>query len=360
MAKKMKKTKKSSSRRGTNKKDEVVEEEEEGVERLTLEAIDAISSEEDSDADNDNEDDEWNAEARALRQAIADGAFDKLIKKNEQPLDEEEEEEEISSDEENNETNEEEQKEDGNDSSSEDEEDKLATRNNNSHKALVSVTEMLLSEKRKMPWAEKFDVVAKDDLPFQENKLIVHDDLKREYAFYNMAVDAVTVARSLCEESSIPFSRPDDFFAEMVKTDDHMAKVKDRLIFETKKMDAFQQRKQNKEFKLHEKEKRAHKLAEKSKQKRLMLEKVEGYKKSHRGGTMDDDDDDQFMGHLDGNKKRQASDRKFGFGGKRGRFKQTDKKSLNDMSGFNPKGNFASGTKGKKRQGKRARDASRR
>lgn len=138
-----------------------------------------------------------------------------------------------------------------------------------------------------------------------------------------------------------------------------MAKVKDRLIFETKKMDAFQQRKQNKEFKLHEKEKRAHKIAEKSKQKRLMLEKVEGYKKSHRGGAMQDEDDDQFMGHLEGNKKRQASDRKYGYGGKRGRFKQNDSKSLNDMSGFNPKGNFAGGAKGKKRQGKRARDASR-
>lgn len=140
-----------------------------------------------------------------------------------------------------------------------------------------------------------------------------------------------------------------------------MAMVKDRLIFEGKKMDAFEQRKQNKEFKLHAKEKRAHKIAEKSQQKKNMLDKVEGYKNAHRGGgMMDDGDDEQFMDHLNGNKhKRERADKKYGFGGKRGRFKQNDSKTMNDMSSFNPKGNFTAGAKGKKRHRKRARDASR-
>ena len=64
--------------------------------------------------------------------------------------------------------------------------------------------------------------------------------------------------------------------------------------------------------------------------------------------------------------------KKYGFGGKRGRFKQNDQKTLNDMSGFKPRGSFAGGQKttfggkgkkgggggGAKRPGKRARDAS--
>jgi rRNA-processing protein EBP2 len=37
------------------------------------------------------------------------------------------------------------------------------------------------------------------------------------------------------------------------------------------------------------------------------------------------------------NKKRQAKDKKFGFGGPKRKLKQADSKSLNDFSAFNPK-----------------------
>lgn len=37
--------------------------------------------------------------------------------------------------------------------------------------------------------------------------------------------------------------RPDDYFAEMLKSDKHMAKVKDKLIVEKQRMQAFEQRK---------------------------------------------------------------------------------------------------------------------
>ena len=64
-------------------------------------------------------------------------------------------------------------------------------------------------------------------------------------------------------------------------------------------------------------------------------------------------------------RKRENADKKYGFGGKRGKFKKTDKRSLDDMSGYNPKGNFKGGMKKgatvssgkKKRAGKRARDS---
>ena len=32
-------------------------------------------------------------------------------------------------------------------------------------------------------------------------------------------------SRKLCRENGIPFNRPDDYFAEMLKSDDHMFKV---------------------------------------------------------------------------------------------------------------------------------------
>ena len=87
----------------------------------------------------------------------------------------------------------------------------------------------------------------------------------------------------------------------------------------------------------------------------------------NRGGALDDHADEEFM--KGPNKKRQLANRKYGFGGKTGRFKQNDRATLNDISGFNPRGNFGGmGTKksaksksgsGANRQGKRARDANR-
>ena len=156
---------------------------------------------------------------------------------------------------------------------------------------------------------------------------------------------------------------------------DHMAKIKDRLIFETKKIEAVAQRKSNKEQKLRAKESQANRLAEKAKRKREHFQEVEDWANSvakHRGGALRDDMDEQFLGGRNKkgpNKKRMAADRKFGFGGKRGRFKQNDQTSMNDTSGFNPRGNFAGGMKklsgagkggsGSNRQGKRVRDAKR-
>lgn len=159
-----------------------------------------------------------------------------------------------------------------------------------------------------------------------------------------------------------------------------MAKVKDRLIFENKKMEAVAQRKSNKEQKLRAKESHAHKLAEKAKRRKDHFKAVEDWAQSaaqNRGGRLSDRDDvDSFFNNRNNragggggvNKKRQHADKKYGFGGKRSRFKQTDPKALNDMSAYNRSGNFGGmGTKktgkggsgGANRKGKRARDASR-
>jgi rRNA-processing protein EBP2 len=166
-----------------------------------------------------------------------------------------------------------------------------------------------------------------------------------------------------------------------------MAKIKDRLIFETKKMEAVERRKSNKEQSVMAKERQAHRIAEKAKAKKAHMSAVEDWKKRSEqgrgplGGRVHDFDDDENqlrgMGVTGGsgpNKRRMAANKRYGFGGKRGRFKQNDAKTLNDMSGFNPRGSFAGGQKttatfgngkkkgggrgGAKRPGKRARDAS--
>lgn len=53
----------------------------------------------------------------------------------------------------------------------------------------------------------------------------VNDDLTRELAFYKQALEAAKEGRQKLLAEGIPFSRPADYFAEMVKDDEHMERV---------------------------------------------------------------------------------------------------------------------------------------
>jgi Eukaryotic rRNA processing protein EBP2 len=130
-------------------------------------------------------------------------------------------------DDEENESSDEEEESDDND----DRATRLSKKNHISSKALHVVTESLQARKREWPWAETFDVISSDPLPFDRKRVTdddgavehevvdIHDDLKREVAFYDIALAAVKKAREQCSAAQILFSRPEDFFAEMVKTD---------------------------------------------------------------------------------------------------------------------------------------------
>ena len=222
---------------------------------------------------------------------------------------------------------------------------------------------------RNLPWPETLDHISPASVTVPS-----HDDLKLELSFLRMASSAVSAGRSKFAEHGMPFGRPLTFFAEMLKSDAHMAKVKDRLLFESKKMSAFKQRKANKEMKGREKEARGNKRMRKDEEKRRGMEEVEAWKKDAermRGTGVDVDASHAGGGaHRGGDRnfRRENADKKYGHGGKRGKFKKADRKGLDDMSGYNPRGNFKGGMKGGatpsagggKRKGKRARDAAKR
>ena len=57
------------------------------------------------------------------------------------------------------------------------------------------------------------------------------DDLQRETLFYKQAQEAALVGLSRLKALGIPTKRPDDYFAQMAKSDDHMLKVNNLEIF---------------------------------------------------------------------------------------------------------------------------------
>lgn len=61
-------------------------------------------------------------------------------------------------------------------------------------------------------------------------------------SFCLQALAAAQNAIRRFEKAGTPWQRPPDYYAEMVKSDDHMAKVKQQLMHETQQMEAVEQR----------------------------------------------------------------------------------------------------------------------
>ncbi|TYZ59399.1 hypothetical protein PybrP1_001617 [[Pythium] brassicae (nom. inval.)] len=210
-----------------------------------------------------------------------------------------------------------------------------------------------------LAWVETLDTCA---FPLElEN---VHDDLKREVAFYNHSLASVRAARDRLQREGVAYKRPADYFAEMLKSDAHMAKVKDKLIYEQKKITAVEERKKSQAHRKVAKEVQADKLKQRAVQKKETLDAVKQWKKrknSDKNGLGDDKDDAQLESIVAANNSnkrkrgggdddasagaasskkprvnrvREAKDKKFGFGGKKRFAKRNDKASTNDMSQF--------------------------
>ncbi|KAK7392008.1 hypothetical protein VNO78_20434 [Psophocarpus tetragonolobus] len=97
----------------------------------------------------------------------------------------------------------------------------------------------------------------------QEQEVDVNDDLARELAFYTQALEGTRHAFEKLQSMGLPFLRPADYYAEMVKTDGHMEKVKGRLLAEKRKMEEADERRKAREAKKLAKEIQAQKFERK-------------------------------------------------------------------------------------------------
>lgn len=77
----------------------------------------------------------------------------------------------------------------------------------------------------------------------------VNDDIKREVAFYNNTRENVMQGMKILVQAQAPISRPDDFLAEMLKSDQHMMAVKSRFLKQQARIQTFEEKKQRMENK---------------------------------------------------------------------------------------------------------------
>ncbi|XP_062190381.1 probable rRNA-processing protein EBP2 homolog isoform X1 [Phragmites australis] len=228
--------------------------------------------------------------------------------------------------------------------------------------------EVILEKLEDIAWPENVNWVHKLTIEHdQGEKVDVNDDLARELAFYTQALDGTRQAFEKLQSMKVRFLRPTDYYAEMVKTDAHMHKIKGRLLSEKKKIEEAEERKKARESRKRAKEVQAEKNKERAKQKKEQIESVKKWRKQRQQGGFakgnDDVPDLNFEGEegfKQSNKKRpgvspgdrsgglakrgkegknrRSRDSKFGHGGRKGLKKQNTAETTNDFRGFNQMG----------------------
>ncbi|KAF9527502.1 eukaryotic rRNA processing protein EBP2-domain-containing protein [Crepidotus variabilis] len=215
----------------------------------------------------------------------------------------------------------------------------------------------------------------------------VDDDLNRELAFYKQALHGANAARALAAKHNFPFTRPADYFAEMVKSDAHMERIRIRLLNESSGIKKSEDKRKEREGKKFGKQVQIEKLKEREKSKKEMEERLKALKRKRKdvldGPKANDEEFDVAVEDAisdrpskrgkTGNGKsipRSVRDKKFGFGGPGRRAKQNTKSSTDDFDsskagrgkkgagGPKPKGG-GSGRHSSKRLGKSRRQATR-
>ncbi|KAM3504652.1 hypothetical protein MY10362_003430 [Beauveria mimosiformis] len=238
---------------------------------------------------------------------------------------------------------------------------------NNTSALLASLDRISIPTGKNVPFAAHQIIVSSTSTA--ESIPDVSDDLQRELAFYTQCLDAARQGRSKLLAEGVPFSRPKDYFAEMVKEDAHMEKIKAKLIEEASAKKASAEARKQRDLKKFGKQVQVAKLQERAKAKRETLEKIKTLKRKRQessgdvgtkeGDLFDIAVDDEISKHSQRtsqrsgagrsssgpNTKRQKKNEKFGFGGKKKHSKSGDAMSSGDISGFNAKKMKASSKK---------------
>lgn len=149
---------------------------------------------------------------------------------------------------------------------------------NNTSALLAALDRISIPTDKTVPFATHQSVVSSAQTT--ESIPDVSDDLQRELAFYSQCLEAVRVGRSRLISEGVPFSRPKDYFAEMVKEDAHMEKIKAKLVEEASAKKAAAEARKLRDLKKFGKQVQVSKLQERQKAKREVLDKIKTLKRS--------------------------------------------------------------------------------
>nr|XP_026486065.1 probable rRNA-processing protein EBP2 homolog [Vanessa tameamea] len=219
----------------------------------------------------------------------------------------------------------------------------------------------------KLPWVETLDLVTtvapmapdvalqmqqtalrrkniaentKGKLAYDPTQDPVLNEFKRENLIHRQAQAAAIDGIKRLKELNIPTKRPDDYFAEMAKSDDHMQKVRKNLMSKQAAQARTEKVRQLREQKKIGKRVQIDTKLKQIADKKQMLEQLKRVRKG-KSSDLDFLEDNKGKNMSRGNpknnvnKKRAMKDKKFGYGGKKKGSKLNTRESTNQMEGFN-------------------------
>ncbi|XP_061739643.1 probable rRNA-processing protein EBP2 [Nerophis ophidion] len=225
--------------------------------------------------------------------------------------------------------------------------------------------------KRDLPWVERLDrtnppvddIFAKTGgkIPNVSNGDVdAEDDFQREMFFYRQAQATVLAALPLLKKHNISTKRPNDYFAEMAKSDQQMQKIRKKLLAKQAVLEKSEKAKKIREQRKFGKKVQIQVIQKRQKEKKAMMSAVKKYQKGmidkldflegDKTATKDTPkSSNKAMNQKGANAKRKYKEQKFGFGGKKSGKKWNTKESCNDVSAFRGKVAHGKGAKGGKK-----------
>ncbi|KAM4641455.1 putative rRNA-processing protein EBP2 [Discoglossus pictus] len=229
--------------------------------------------------------------------------------------------------------------------------------------------------KKDLSWVERLDVTeapvpaqnGEAAPPAQTSDVNADDDFQREMCFYRQGQAAVLFALPRLQRLKVATRRPEDYFAEMAKSDQQMQKVRHKLQTKQVAMEKSEKAKQLRALRKYGKKVQVEVLQKRQKEKTHMMTQIKKYQKglSDKLDFLEGDQQQKKTGGAAAQKakrgpnaKRRFKDQKFGFGGKKKGSKRNTKESFNDVSSFRTgvahgKGAQRPGKKGGKNTSKR-------
>ncbi|XP_028044724.2 probable rRNA-processing protein EBP2 homolog [Monomorium pharaonis] len=265
----------------------------------------------------------------------------------------------------------------------------VAVENGKQFKNCVSLMKQKLDEiKLNLPWVERLDMVnapaplapelalqmqeqeVRRAKQLQGNKKLpqynpsedpVLNDFRRESMFHRQAQGAAMDGISKLKKLGVQTSRPDDYFAEMAKSDQHMQKVRENLMKKQTIAQRSEKVRQMRQQKKIAKQMQVEATLKKHEEKRKLSEEVKKYRKGIRKDLDFLDDKKKAQGKqpnrrlsLKAQLKTKMKAAKYGYGGKKRGTKWNTKSSSADVSEYKRPDNKrpGDGRKGKGGKGK--------
>ena len=157
---------------------------------------------------------------------------------------------------------------------------------------------------------------------------------REETHFYEQALGSANEAIRRLKELGVPVKRPRDYYAEMVKSDEHMKRVRAELIFEQTAQETREERRKAREQKRYGKQVQAEKLKERTLKKKESIKNLDKWRKQRKQNNYSEEGAKAPEGFEDGfrsrdspkgrkrstqetRQKREFKNEKFGFGGRK-------------------------------------------